>query len=1266
MYDSTNNYPNINWSQFSVCNDNPTQAFEDMCRQLFECEFLNDEKLPHSDHNNPGVEVNPILEPPHSDGSAQRRISFQAKYFETNIGYEKIKDSAKKTVKYYSGQLDAVYLFCNKTLSTSSNSYNEVKKILLAAGIDLIPISNSELLDLVCKHKRIGDYFFRQRDRANVISDSSIAATGIPSIGVINGEAVVSINIPFELIHGHHTGADSTLIKDLISEKITGFRSAILDLKLRKLKTELDKMFTYSIDDGEEKETLCFYRFLLSLRDGDAVADLGTEIHSVQYRHDAEWIINHLNSSDDFSFDTYADFLPETQVIILDQLFIGGRWEFIIALYNDMLKDSSRVCEEVRRQLSFYCGLSYFNLADYDKSCDILKELAKVNNENRTQFFFLCAQIQKANRELRYGDPEQNKKLLELLKKFSELKVTYAEQVVQNEVLVAVIELQSYYHLGINDKSVLHMAKECYGSYSESTQNNEMVKFYYAMCLELNGETSNALGLYSSIDWRSNDDFAVRRALCLIKNGESERLVNDYHSMSEGTRTPRINGAYLLALSRVDSVAYHHEVEEAVQKNCEDLEGIFAIAYFIEDKELFCKLIVPIVLRILDNDNNAFLTIDESTRIGFLELFACFDEISLLSAVLDSITRLDSLAQFVVYEIYSTLFRFANREYNAQRNNAIVNDDIDLVERIADRFISEKIQLKHFLQIKVLCAGARRMTFSMLKYSKELFEFTKDAETARQIVALLFERNETDKRVYEPYLDVLMKSDLPDHAMVVASALLKLGRTKEAETYAYKAIYSLNGEDDFEIYKSYFGFYHYNLQNYRQNETKNAITDNTVVWLKECLPEKADSIELDSKEDRITIICLDSESDFVDEDNQSLGIRHMSRKNTNYIKLIGRSVGQVVVLNEKRYKITAYMPRTEFTMKVVYEKIQEFPNEFDGAVWVVSTDDPKKMIEQINTLTNNTKHTELLLNEYHFGSNDLGLPIDSFVSGSYERYITVLEALLFEENQALYSGMPDIGSLEGNCYVPTLSTLVILGLLDRFDVLAVINDSIIIPESYIEFFRTQYEKVSSTQAASFGSLVSLKDGGIAMVDHDKRIPAIWESLVKLSETYSMKHITDDERIDFVIPGEISAERLFSNINIDKIQLDALILSKREKAVYLCDDLFFRKMASYMGVRNLNFASLLYHYTDMNYVMPILLQLSKTNYIYTPFMYRNIEEAQEMFKNLMAGEKKKASYRDYFAKYIKEQEQLLYPSVGKSSDDEKDTEVSDMEADDRST
>lgn len=52
-------YPNIRWAQFAVCNDDVTGAFEDMTRRLFTFEFLKDSRIPHSDHNNPGVEVVP-------------------------------------------------------------------------------------------------------------------------------------------------------------------------------------------------------------------------------------------------------------------------------------------------------------------------------------------------------------------------------------------------------------------------------------------------------------------------------------------------------------------------------------------------------------------------------------------------------------------------------------------------------------------------------------------------------------------------------------------------------------------------------------------------------------------------------------------------------------------------------------------------------------------------------------------------------------------------------------------------------------------------------------------------------------------------------------------------------------------------------------------------------------------------------------------------------------------------------------------------------
>lgn len=133
-------YPNITWPQFAMCNDDATTAFEAMCRRIFTAEFLKGQKLPHTDHNTPGVEVMPILEPTRDDGQSQKRISFQAKYTDQgSADYTQIKKSAEQTVKYHKGNLDLVYLFCNKTLTTTSKQYQTIDKIHNDAGMEVYP-----------------------------------------------------------------------------------------------------------------------------------------------------------------------------------------------------------------------------------------------------------------------------------------------------------------------------------------------------------------------------------------------------------------------------------------------------------------------------------------------------------------------------------------------------------------------------------------------------------------------------------------------------------------------------------------------------------------------------------------------------------------------------------------------------------------------------------------------------------------------------------------------------------------------------------------------------------------------------------------------------------------------------------------------------------------------------------------------------------------------------------------------------------------------
>lgn len=171
----------ITWEQFITSNNDArgvNYKFEDLSRQLFTYEFLSRNhmfKYVHSNPNNPGIESEPIL-----DEVNNRYIGYQAKFFDNDRNmYNQIKESAKKAVEHYQGKLDLIYLFCNKPLTTTCNSYKDIEKLLNAAGIKLQPITDTTILDLVRKYPMLGKYYFDEHsishewfvNKADVIVD---------------------------------------------------------------------------------------------------------------------------------------------------------------------------------------------------------------------------------------------------------------------------------------------------------------------------------------------------------------------------------------------------------------------------------------------------------------------------------------------------------------------------------------------------------------------------------------------------------------------------------------------------------------------------------------------------------------------------------------------------------------------------------------------------------------------------------------------------------------------------------------------------------------------------------------------------------------------------------------------------------------------------------------------------------------------------------------------------------------------------------------
>ena len=150
----------VSWESFATYNQDARGIrfkFEDLCRQLFFNENLSWNKqfrYLHANPNNAGIETEPIY-----DELNSRWIGFQAKFFDNNVDYTQILESAKTTIKNYKNRLNHVFLFCNKPLT--SRSLETTRNALLSAGITLELITDNAILDLVrTKYPHLGFYYF--------------------------------------------------------------------------------------------------------------------------------------------------------------------------------------------------------------------------------------------------------------------------------------------------------------------------------------------------------------------------------------------------------------------------------------------------------------------------------------------------------------------------------------------------------------------------------------------------------------------------------------------------------------------------------------------------------------------------------------------------------------------------------------------------------------------------------------------------------------------------------------------------------------------------------------------------------------------------------------------------------------------------------------------------------------------------------------------------------------------------------------------------
>lgn len=1013
------------------------------------------------------------------------------------------------------------------------------------------------------------------------------------------------------------------LFNRLIREKIALCKNSILNKDIQKLQEITNTIFNYGLNgiDNEQTQILYFYRFICALleKNNDCMEDCIDNLVN-GYQEEAKILSKFQKEPYHMEFHDYSNLSIEAQFVILDISFEEGLYAYIKELYLENVKEN----KEVSDILKYYCGLSMLNLHQYEDAHYILGCVNQL--EKKTKIHLLqtlsLAQIEmiKYDREGTNGD-----ELERIFHELGEIREKDVNALRGCELGMAMTELQIAIWLS-PDRFI-----EIFESYGKNIQEDLNIQLLLGLYYESCNENEKAINIYRNADWKNNEIFLFRLLLGNLILGKYDEVLQVYESAYDRCKTAQSTGAWLNALKLQDVNKYYLAIREKAEQYKHNVEDMFYIILSVDnDKELFDDLFLNEILSKID----AIKSLDSQMKIGYASVLLRFEYAEWCFELLNSLDNVVLLDERIIFDFYEWLCKYKSVEIEAYEKNLPTGQIALYLEnkvKICDWFIEHDFRSDIFLKEKINCLFMQKKKISMLSCSKQLYEITHEEYVAANIIALLLESEISSQNDYEYCIQALKDTKLPRSLIAIAAACKRIGKIKEAGFYSYKAIFLLNGEDDFEIYNGFLSLHNEMMYDYHHVTIDfEEVIGNTVITLRASGNYDGSNI--------IEYVCLDSELELEEmvSGNFSMGIKHLCSKDPKYLRLQNKKKEQSIVMDGKEYVIEEIINREVYALRYVLNKCTQNPDKCNIVTLSVKSDSIEDLWKQIKEVTHNYQGTEkkiinvdgekdIRLDFYHFKNNTIGLPIDALIQKDYNNYIDVVRMLLYGKNQALYAGVINNDKITEHKTVVTLSSLVVMCQMGKLDLLRKLDNQIIIPLSLVEFLNVRTKKSIEMQAISPGTLIEMPDGTPAMLSFDETVVEMWNTIYEFCLSFEKVEITDQERLEFNIMEEISSDILFSSLEIDKMQMDCMILAKQRDAIYLCDDLFLREVATAAGIKNTNFTSLIYLLEDKQEATKICMELSMTNYIYVPFIYVNMKEAREMWGNLLSSDRKRKYY-----------------------------------------
>lgn len=1011
----------------------------------------------------------------------------------------------------------------------------------------------------------------------------------------INNSNFVNSNIIQINVDGKNLNIDDNLIKNLftysknldlffrlLNEKIEIGKKQLLLLNLSKVDSLVNTIEKYGFSsiDNKSQNIFAFYGYLISWRkkDKSSCKKYKAYITDTDFLSEID-ILDTIKENAIIDTLTLKNCMLETQAIILFYYYERNDYEHIILLYKEMYFNMAIL--KVPFHANYLFALSCLNTGNPKKATEIFDIISKDSQDEKINFLTLCSKIINViftqNPFFEFLDQDMLYDMYIKLHSFEQTNIYKA-----NLVLVAQIDLQSSIFLNkLNPKEIWQLLEK-------DIREVEETRISYIKALYNCNLFDEALKEIEEFNIYKNLEIDALHIICLLNLNRANDAENFYQSISYDTNAS-LDGLHLSIIEKSNYDIYLQDFHKFIKKYESNLIDFYYIAISVDDESLFDEEVMSRI------NLESIISSEDLLKMQYILCFIKHKKFELCLKILKTM-EIKNINNFYANEIFI---------------NILNSPDSNEKEEIIDYFIDLNIKKIDFMKEKTNFLIRNNRKYAATLSCKNIFELEPTVENASNLISIMLSIPIRKIDEYKKYERIILDSKSPQYLANLALAYSICGYNKTAEDIIYKSLYYLNDRYDDFVFHAFL---------------------NIVLVLPELkekyINENAFVVELKDNF-RTFKLCFDYEDDLDQDNNHSFGIEHIKVSDIRRKQILGKKIGEMTTIGDKQYEISDIQSRDSFVFQYIIDKLNNSPKTPLLKI-EINENEPQTFIKQIKEasdfLNQGRKPSDFhkkLLNFYLSLENDITIPIDCIALNDYSKYYSVIKELLYTKDFAFFAGEPNL-QIKKNEYVLSLSTLI---LLYEFNCIDIINNNIecyCITDSLKDFIFHYKEKFDSKHSRETGSLIETPNNQMMFIPLDKTEGDMWNKIYEICNKIKIYNISNTERANFEIFPNYKAEKLFLSLNLHICQLDSLILAKRENKVFLSEDLFYRKIATFCKIENNNISYLVLSYNniDADKAEQISLKISKSNYIFPPLVWNTKEGFKEITNNMLDGKIKK--------------------------------------------